>query len=736
VLLTKAINSLKVFILQKPKFIFALGLAFAVLASYLVEENIKLKQKDHFEHVVEKLTEDIQISLNQYYHVLEGNVGLLHAFKFNINSEIYHNYALARHNFDTFKGAIGIGYIKKVAQKDLEQYVTKIRQDNPDFNLKRLGDTTNPLRNSDYLFIIENVEPIAVNQKAVGLVVSDESHRLDAAVMAMKTGEPSLTKSIQLVQAEKQEPGFLFYVPVYSTFETPATEQERTEKLIGWAYSPILASKIFSFAAQQRAESIHFEVYEVANNAQDNNLIYTSHQSQKMNESALWTQNISMAGQNWLIKADITQYANMSYENYLSLGVLFIGFLISYLFYTAAQRYQIESDFKNAAIKSAQDDAKMAYAELKKGSDFLHKTINSVPAMIGYWDKDLKNRLSNNIYTKYFGKMPSEIYGQHIKDLLSEEVYLKNLAFIEKALAGEAQQFERVLTQPNGENRHVLAKYIPDIINHEVHGFFAVVIDITELKNLEKQNRESQAQLYSKAKLSTLGEMASGIAHEINNPLTIISIKSQKVNNQIKRLFIEETEKNSIHKSLTDIESTVERIAAIVKGLRNFSRDSEQDPYSNVQINKIVNEVTDLCRERIAKKNINLKINCPQDIELTCNSVQISQVIMNLVSNSIDAIENLNDKWVEISASKINTDTIQIEVVDSGLGIPADVEDKIMEPFFTTKDVGKGTGLGLSISKGIIEMHGGKLQYQLKNGHTCFKVTLPLKQQSVNPLAS
>lgn len=735
-LLTKAINSLKVFILQKPKFIFALGLAFAVLASYLVEENIKLKQKDHFEHVVEKLTEDIQISLNQYYHVLEGNVGLLHAFKFNINSEIYHNYALARHNFDTFKGAIGIGYIKKVAQKDLEQYVTKIRQDNPDFNLKRLGDTTNPLRNSDYLFIIENVEPIAVNQKAVGLVVSDESHRLDAAVMAMKTGEPSLTKSIQLVQAEKQEPGFLFYVPVYSTFETPATEQERTEKLIGWAYSPILASKIFSFAAQQRAESIHFEVYEVANNAQDNNLIYTSHQSQKMNESALWTQNISMAGQNWLIKADITQYANMSYENYLSLGVLFIGFLISYLFYTAAQRYQIESDFKNAAIKSAQDDAKMAYAELKKGSDFLHKTINSVPAMIGYWDKDLKNRLSNNIYTKYFGKMPSEIYGQHIKDLLSEEVYLKNLAFIEKALAGEAQQFERVLTQPNGENRHVLAKYIPDIINHEVHGFFAVVIDITELKNLEKQNRESQAQLYSKAKLSTLGEMASGIAHEINNPLTIISIKSQKVNNQIKRLFIEETEKNSIHKSLTDIESTVERIAAIVKGLRNFSRDSEQDPYSNVQINKIVNEVTDLCRERIAKKNINLKINCPQDIELTCNSVQISQVIMNLVSNSIDAIENLNDKWVEISASKINTDTIQIEVVDSGLGIPADVEDKIMEPFFTTKDVGKGTGLGLSISKGIIEMHGGKLQYQLKNGHTCFKVTLPLKQQSVNPLAS
>ena len=661
---------------------------------------------------------------------------MLHAFKFNINSQEYHNYALARHNFNTFKGAIGIGYIKKIAQKDLEQYVTKIRQHNPDFNLKRLGDTTNPLRNSDYLFIIENVEPIAVNQKAIGLVVSDESHRLDAAVMAMKTGKPSLTKSIQLVQAEKQEPGFLFYVPVYSTFETPATEQERTEKLIGWAYSPILASKIFSFAAQQRAESVHFEVYEVASNAQDNNLIYTSHQSQKMNESALWTQNISMAGQNWLIKADVTPYANMSYENYLSLGVLFIGFLISYLFYTAARRYQIESDFKNSAIKSAQDDAKMAYAELKKSSDFLHKTINSVPAMIGYWDKDLKNRLSNNIYTKYFGKMPSEIYGQHIKDLLSEEVYLKNLAFIEKALAGEAQQFERVLTQPNGENRHVLAKYIPDIINYEVHGFFAVVIDITELKNLEKQNRESQAQLYSKAKLSTLGEMASGIAHEINNPLTIISIKSQKVNNQIKRLFIEETEKNSIHKSLTDIESTVERIAAIVKGLRNFSRDSEQDPYSNVQINKIVNEVTDLCREKIAKKNINLKINCPQDIELTCNSVQISQVIMNLVSNSIDAIENLNDKWVEINASKINTDTIQIEVVDSGLGIPADVEDKIMEPFFTTKDVGKGTGLGLSISKGIIEMHGGKLQYQLKNGHTCFKVTLPLKQQSVNPLAS
>jgi C4-dicarboxylate-specific signal transduction histidine kinase len=119
---------------------------------------------------------------------------------------------------------------------------------------------------------------------------------------------------------------------------------------------------------------------------------------------------------------------------------------------------------------------------------------------------------------------------------------------------------------------------------------------------------------------------------------------------------------------------------------------------------------------------------------IDCRAVQVSQVIINLLSNSMDAIDHLSEKWIKLSIRALDDNTVLIKVRDSGHGIPNDVVEKMMNPFFTTKAVGKGTGLGLSISLGIIDEHKGKLYYQLVDNHTEFVIELPMKAQPLVPV--
>jgi signal transduction histidine kinase len=117
-------------------------------------------------------------------------------------------------------------------------------------------------------------------------------------------------------------------------------------------------------------------------------------------------------------------------------------------------------------------------------------------------------------------------------------------------------------------------------------------------------------------------------------------------------------------------------------------------------------------------------VNLEYTGDLDCREVQLSQVILNLLNNAFDAISELPNKWVHLE-SRMNEGIIEIRVIDSGSGIPEELREKILQPFFTTKEVGQGTGLGLSISKGIIESHGGTLSIDIKSQNTCFVIQIP-----------
>jgi len=265
-----------------------------------------------------------------------------------------------------------------------------------------------------------------------------------------------------------------------------------------------------------------------------------------------------------------------------------------------------------------------------------------------------------------------------------------------------------------------------DHIFNKTNEFFVVSETLNSmcrsLSNLQKEKEEQRVQIVSTSKLSALGEMAGGVAHEINNPLTVIDGNIYKL-----RLTLASATPNPdvVEKSINTIEGMSHRIAKIVRGLRSFSRDGSNDPYEITPVNSIIEDTLPLCQAKFIQASVELKVSeLPDFLFAQCRATEISQVLLNLLNNAFDAIQDQQEKWVKIEAVEEGRFVI-IKVTDSGLGISKEVQGKMLQPFFTTKPVGKGTGLGLSISIGIVKAHQGILEIDNNSKNTCFVIKLP-----------
>ncbi|MEW6058238.1 MAG: ATP-binding protein [Bdellovibrionota bacterium] len=245
-----------------------------------------------------------------------------------------------------------------------------------------------------------------------------------------------------------------------------------------------------------------------------------------------------------------------------------------------------------------------------------------------------------------------------------------------------------------------------------------------ELQESQRIIVEQQQALVTSSKMSALGEMAGGVAHEINNPLAAIKSLSSQIQEVLRD---EQLDKKLLTEMASDVEKTTDRISKIVQGLRSFSRDGSKDPHQVVNVRQLIEETLSLCKERFKKSGIALTVDdFEQNLCFDGQSTQISQVILNLLNNAHDAISDLKDKWIKLSVSE-SSSWIEIRVTDCGAGIPKKNKDKIFQPFFTTKEIGKGTGMGLSISTGIIRSHHGELRLDQMSPNTCFVIRLPKK---------
>lgn len=338
---------------------------------------------------------------------------------------------------------------------------------------------------------------------------------------------------------------------------------------------------------------------------------------------------------------------------------------------------------------------------------------------------------ANESLCRFTGYSREELLGQNHRILNSgyhDPIFFKHLwnnILSQKPWHGQIKNKRK-----NGEIYWVRTTIIPIIEgpiiegNDKVSKYLAICFDITVEKLLEEAIDEEKQRNIQISRLSVLGEMASGIAHEINNPLAVIIGLLEQNDRKLESGDVA-AGMPKILENNAKIKKQIFRISKIVKGLGEFSQSGDHEVMERVSIKSIIDSVRSLCEERLKKISIKLEteiIEC----ELNCRAVQIEQVVFNLINNSIDALGELNipEKWIKIDI-RMRGGYLEIGVTDSGSGIMPEVAKKIMQPFFTTKAVGKGIGLGLSISKGIIESHGGSLSLDPNSKNTRFAILIP-----------
>jgi len=250
----------------------------------------------------------------------------------------------------------------------------------------------------------------------------------------------------------------------------------------------------------------------------------------------------------------------------------------------------------------------------------------------------------------------------------------------------------------------------------EIYSVIHHIKDVTERIRME-------AQLMQSAKLAAIGEMAAGVAHELNSPMTVIIGNSQMI------LRDNNTNANNVE-LIRDVINCGLRCKKIIQNLLIFSRQDQQ-PMSPTSLNNVVQRVLSLIKYQISRSNINIELDLAQDLpEVPANEQQLDQVLINLLLNARDALEkNTHDKKIIISTGVKKGEQGEqavATVTDNGTGIAADNLNKIFNPFFTSKDTSKGTGLGLSVSLGIAEAHEGTIEVVSKPGRgSSFSLIIP-----------
>jgi signal transduction histidine kinase len=249
---------------------------------------------------------------------------------------------------------------------------------------------------------------------------------------------------------------------------------------------------------------------------------------------------------------------------------------------------------------------------------------------------------------------------------------------------------------------------------------------VSQLKKTFSENEKKTQELARADKMASIGEMLSGIMHEINNPISIITSRIQLISNLFES---EKVDINSLRKSFEVISRNAFRTSKIIAGVKALVRETQVEHFVSIELKEIIEKTNEALIDKLKKNLVDLKIqmdHCDENFKLYCFPLQISQVLVNLIGNSCDALKDSNEKWILVRF-EFKANNLIISVTDSGLGLNAEIQKRIESPFYSSKKSGEGTGIGLHISKKIIESHKGRFYYNSESKNTQFVIDLPLQ---------
>ncbi len=339
--------------------------------------------------------------------------------------------------------------------------------------------------------------------------------------------------------------------------------------------------------------------------------------------------------------------------------------------------------------------------ELKRSEEKFKSIADLSQDIIIRASKDGKVTFANPAAAEFFQKSSEQLIGVHFSEYVYPEDIEKTANTLRNIIKVENPQigFEVRLIVPKGIRTVKFSGTVIKDNTGKIIGVQASGRDVTEL----------QEELIEKDKLAAVGQLAAGVAHELNTPLANITLKADYISAIVSN---EKTPPNVeiLHKEISAIKDQVKFCAQIVKDLLQFSRKMDLN-VKKFDLCSLLKDLIELpaISSKIKERNIEIIFEKEKDIILDADRVLLFQVLQNLITNSIDALEFVKEKpRIKIAFSKING-SVEIKVIDNGKGIRESDLPRVFEPFFSTKQIGKGTGLGLSICRGIIEKHKGKI---------------------------
>jgi PAS domain S-box-containing protein len=358
-------------------------------------------------------------------------------------------------------------------------------------------------------------------------------------------------------------------------------------------------------------------------------------------------------------------------------------------------------------------------AEIRERARFLEGILENLPLMVLVKDykKGLQFTLMNKAGESLMGVSPEKVIGKTVHDLVHSELAFIYAADDERIFrSGKPSCVDREdFLTPSGMKKSVWTRKVPIYDDQgKPDLLISIAHDITEEVAIREALELERVRSLQNAKMATLGEMAASIAHEINNPLAILSGSLQLLPR-----YRENTER--FESKMVSMESAVHRIVRIVSGLRKLSRSSQGSQVEVHDVTAIIEEVLVLTEVKSKGHSVRVELEAGGSAFISCNEIEIQQILINLINNAVDAVKILPERWVKIRVLK-SAGHVVVQVRDSGKGIPDEVSARLFEPFFTTKPVGEGTGIGLSIVKRILSEHHASIELLKQDSHTCFQM--------------
>ncbi len=669
------------------------------------------------EKVITSVQSRITSRFATYEEVLWGASGFL-ATSGRIRPEDWHVYVSRVHLFERYPGTVSMFVVQPVAEQQLESFIAERRREG-NFAIHRSAAGSS----AEHLVVV-CAEPPAIGKRAVGADLAGDPRREAAAERARDTGVAALSQGTELGDGSK---GLQLFIPVYREGAPLATVEDRRHALVAWVSVVFAADPFFRSALGELQSMMDLRVYDDEANRTGQMFFHALPEGQA--PPAERTSRLEVGGRTWALVW--TRLANFPYLSRTpSAWVAACTALLSLLLSSVVLLLQ-------ATRRRAADRLKLIQSVLTLGTwelDLHTGTLYCSPQLLRlYGSGESRERLSVAEWLAYIH--PED------RDAMREEIEAP------RATRELIDRQYRVIWKDG--SLHWIHSKAMAIVNDQRRPILILGVDfeITEIKRL--QGRLAQAY-----KLESVGQLAAGIAHEINTPIQYIGDNAKFLEDAFRDLtaIVERYAKAGadghdqlqggmleylrveVPRAIEQLQEGVDHVAHIVRAMKEFSHPGPVEKMP-VDINRAI-ESTIL----VAKSEWKYVADVTTDLDrglppVPCVAGEVNQVLLNLIVNAAHAISDVTKDTGAKGSIHISTrqdgSCVEIRVRDTGCGIPEAIQSKVFDPFFTTKPVGKGTGQGLAIAHSVIvQKHNGAIQLESEPGvGTTFVIQLPLELQ-------